>query len=283
MFKRIFEIIADGHKKSLINYFELLAFLMLVCIFFIIVYSIQFLNGFAENFEWNKTHTLILLFYITLCITSVIILNKTENKVIQFFLIIILIPIGLIDMMTRLISPFLHFTFNTFFYFLFSMALAFLLLLCLNVMFDFNKNQEIFFLITTGTISSVALNGIIRQILKYLKIGYSTSEKIVNRNLSFEPTSWYEINNIRFVLYLGYLIFLIYYTIILLDESIIIKSNSIENSILYSFLSFLAFDQILLNIMKTSAASKILKTLFQASKSEYRPKGPYEPKDYPKF
>ena len=69
-------------------------------------------------------------------------------------------------------------------------------------------------------------------------------------------------NNVKLIIYFSFFVTLIIFTIIGLQKGSYYKNSNIDTAILQSFVTFIAFERILLNLKRTKfRASKLLETL----------------------
>lgn len=105
-----------------------------------------------------------------------------------------------------------------------------------------------FLMLTTVSIILVGLNKyLLRFVLRYSPV--FTQNKGRNDTLELIKLTEYIFNpnNIRFIIYLLYFIFLFFFSLSYLDERSVFENKLLDNAILQAFLVFLAYDSIRIN------------------------------------
>lgn len=185
--------------------------------------------------------------------------NLVTEKTNPFFktLIFILIaPAIVIHLILGLIHPLMAVSINLVIYMVicFLPALVFSLINDLGII-SLAYEEQMFFTLTIATIGSILFNKIILKfIFKYSPIFRNINDKtepIRSRKESIKLRRLIEYlfvpNNIRFMIYLSYFIFLLYFSDAYITNDIVTKNRLLDNAILQAFLVFLAYDSIRIN------------------------------------
>lgn len=176
--------------------------------------------------------------------------QKFPNKFLKTINFIIVLPAAIFTVLYQLTIPSITLIFNVILFLLVSLLIP-LFLIKVNTyleIFNLTTSTEVFIVLSLIAIISLTFH---KQILNFLyKYGPSRlkdSKKMKKYNL--EEIIEYVVNkeNIRFMIYTVFFIYLVIFSFQLLQEESIFEVKEIDKAVLQSFLCFLAYDRLLLN------------------------------------
>lgn len=145
-------------------------------------------------------------------------------------------------------GPIVRFIADFIFYIMFSIMIPVFMIALLNKLsiLVFSQNTNLFLILTVGSIISITFNN---KLLKLVYILRPLAEKISGKIEVYKaPTEYFlKTDNIRFIIYAFYFIYLFVYSLRLIEEKTICSSYSIDNSIMQAFVVFLAYDSLICN------------------------------------
>ena len=175
--------------------------------------------------------------------------NKTTNKFLKWLIYIFSAPMAVVYFILKFSMPFMTLILNSLLYLTISLAPVLLIGLLNKTKIILISHEElVFWSLTIATIISIQFN---KYILKFI-LRHSLAFTI-NRNgkdtIELKKMTKYIFNpdNIRFLIYLLYFIFMLFYSVKHLRGESINNYKLLDNSILQAFLVFLAYDSIRIN------------------------------------
>lgn len=222
--------------------------LAIVAVIFIAIFAVS-----MKFIDLNSKKGLIIFFsfllYLPLAFWIGSLTNKKTNKIIKVLIYLFCSPLAVIYVVLKFSYPFISICMN----FIFYIVVAFIPTLIIGYLdklniIDISYEKLMFLMLTTVSIILVALNKyLLKFVLRYSPVftknegRKDTLELIKLTEYIFNP------NNIRFVIYLLYFIFLFLFSLAHLDEKFIFENKLLDNAILQAFLVFLAYDSIRIN------------------------------------
>lgn len=210
---------------------------------------------------------LIIYFIISVILTTISLFVK--NKYFKKIVTLISFPLELIYATMILIVPFWTLFLHLIYYFAFSILIPLLLFKGLHYfhLIDFiKKPTEIYLRITTTVFICVLFNNIFRDIIYRISPDRSrTSEKMKPYELDKLSDYFLSADNIRFFIYSFYVIALLVTNFYNFQGKSLNSTVEIDKSILQSFVTFIAFDRVL--ILKRTLEFRPSKLLLKISQS----------------
>lgn len=203
--------------------------------------------------NWNSKNGLFvfLLFIVYMVLSFRIgsLENKTTNKFLKWLIYIFTAPMAVVYIIMNFGAPFITLIVNLLLYLTISLAPVLLIGLLNKTKIILISHEElIFWSLTIATIISIQFN---KYILKFI-LRHSpafTNNRNGKDTIELMKLTKYIFNtdNIRFLIYLLYFIFMLFYSVKYLRGESINNNKLLDNSILQAFLVFLAYDSIRIN------------------------------------
>ncbi|MCD8401305.1 hypothetical protein G1K66_12320 [Tenacibaculum finnmarkense] len=256
-------------KESKSTIFVLIIIIISLVIMFLLSMGMKHLN-YAKNLNW----LFYFLGYIFLLIFVHWLRKKFPNKMLEYIDIGISFPLAIFLLLFQFTIPSIGLVLHIFLFVLFSFAFP-LLLLRINEYFDYvtlTEQTTLFINLTFATCFSVAFY---RQLLSFIyqfgPFKIKNSEKM--KKFRLDELTEYVLNkeNIRFIIYSSFFIYLIIFSFQLLQNSSVFEIAEKDRAIYQSFLCFLAFDRILLNsnkfiLLPSQLLKKMINSITQKEK-----------------
>ena len=200
-----------------------------------------------------------------LCVLLFLIKKEITNKVIYFIVQAIIFPLSLILKFIVLALPVLSTQIYLLVYLIISYSVP-LILYTIDQNLDLTRLRGetwIYLIATTGSITAVLLH---KQItfLTFKIIPFTARESWKIKRSKLVELCEYIVSrsNVKLIIYFSFFITLIIFTILGLQERSFYENSNIDNAILQSFATFIAFERILNNLELTKfKASNLLETL----------------------
>ncbi|HQV77638.1 MAG TPA: hypothetical protein PLJ42_01665 [Chitinophagales bacterium] len=123
----------------------------------------------------------------------------------------------------------------------------------------FESQTVVYILLTSTSIIAIIADNIIRKIIYWIPPHHEkTSNKVKKYQIKELIDYLLTESNIRFTIYLSYLIYYVVYNILSFQDSIALNDFPYANSILQSFLTFLAFDSLIEIVNKSEFSAQLL-------------------------
>lgn len=211
-----------------------------------------FLSMGMEHLNATKSVNWVFYFfgYVVLLIFFGWLHKKFPNKLLKYLNIGISLPLAIFSFLFQFAIPTIGLVLHIFLFGLFAFALP-LLLIRANEYFDYitlTEQTALFINLTFATCFSVAFY---KQILNFVyRFGpFRIKESKKMKKFRLDELTEYILNkeNIRFIIYSSFFIYLIIFSFQYLQNSSIFEIQEKDRAVYQSFLCFLAFDRILLN------------------------------------
>ncbi len=243
-------------KKSRITIFLLtLITVSLLCLMLPIILGIK-----IETITYSFLALLAvncILFYLT---------EKTKNKILQKISFIFSIPLSIIHLIFSLGMPTGVLLFNAVILYIISFGIPFLIMDQIEILFNFGLKRATmyFFCISFASILSVYLSKyLLKFILKISPVTMDTyTEKPKNRYLKELTTVFYQKNNIIFLIYTCYFVFLGIMSFFKIQYEQPLLSTETDMAILQSFLVFIAFTNMIIKSKDIKLAPQTILALY---------------------
>jgi hypothetical protein len=174
--------------------------------------------------------------------------SKWPSRFLKVFCLIISFPLDIVGLFAVFTGSTFRLLSNIIFYFLFSIMIPAGLIMALDKLsiLHLSQNTMLFLLLTFGSIISITFN---KFLLRYVYILMPLSEKVSDNIEVYKAPTEYVIkpDNIRFLIYAFYFIYLFIYSLKLIEENTIFSSFSRDNAIMQAFVVFLAYDSLRYN------------------------------------
>lgn len=239
--------------------------IMLIGAICFLIGSAYLMDLLADFGVWGPTFGLLVLLFIS--IAANLLNKKFPNRLTNFIALILSLPIGIVLILFNLFFPLIIILlaiglscviliFPTFFFFKILESLD---------LYYLKPEFQTYIQFSFSFILLLLFNVQIKKILIYL-IAVNENAKRWMEEYRYRPIIDYIFNlkNIRFIIYSFYLIFFIYYSYKFVGELNYLPSGN-ENAILQSFLTFLAFEQLIPILKKTSLKPSIILFMVQDS------------------
>ncbi|MAC94212.1 MAG: hypothetical protein CMC96_01790 [Flavobacteriales bacterium] len=205
-----------------------------------------------EQLNNTKNHNWVFYFlgYVALWILSNYLHNKFPNKLIKYINYCISFPLSFVLLLFQFAVPTMGIIIHTTLFIALSFSIP-LFLTRLNDYFNYlnlTDQTTIFINLTFATCSSVAFYKLILDIVyRFGPFRIKSSEKI--KKFKLDALTEYVLNkeNIRFIIYSSFFIYLLMFSFQYLQNSSIFEIGEKDRAVYQSFLCFLAFDRLLLN------------------------------------
>jgi chromate transport protein ChrA len=230
-----------------------------------------FLSMGMEHLNTTKNYNWIFYFlgYVTLLILFNWLHRKFPNKLLEYINYGISFPLSIVLFLFQFAIPTMGLIIHTTLFILLSFSLP-LILIRLNDYFNyFNLTDQtiIFINLTFATCFSVAFYKLILNIVyRFGPFRIKSSEKI--KKFKLDELTEYVLNkeNIRFIIYSSFFIYLLIFSFQYLQNSSIFEIGEKDRAVYQSFLCFLAFDRLLLNskrfiLMPSELLKKMLNSI----------------------
>lgn len=204
-----------------------------------------YLLVFSENHLILKIF--ILCTYIILGLWANYKIDKSSNKLLKITVYILTFPLAIIYLTVEFINPFMTMMINLIIYLVICLLpmMIFAILMKLDLI-HLSHEIIIFITLTIITIVAVTFNKYIVQLILKHSPAFKHKDDIETKEMSDLTKYLFSPNNIRFIIYLAYFIFIFFYSLAYIDSSSLNK-KLLDNSILQAFLVFLAYDSIRIN------------------------------------
>jgi len=176
--------------------------------------------------------------------------RKFDNRFLKLINLFLSIPLALVYIISDITIPVITLLMHTLYFF----SLAFMFptgLILINHAFkiiEISKGSQVFVVLTIGALESVVLyKYIIRLVYNFSPIKVNNSEKYEKYKLKELTEYILTPQNIKFIFYSLYFIYLIVFSIMYLEKKNFFISQSIDFAVLQAFLVFLAFDSLVTN------------------------------------
>tara|TARA_R110001592_G_scaffold150002_1_gene375615 strand:+ start:170 stop:895 length:726 start_codon:yes stop_codon:yes gene_type:complete len=214
-----------------------------------------FLSMGIEHLNTIKSYNWIFYFlgYVGLLILLGWLHKKFPNKVLEYLNYVISFPLSLILFLFQFAIPTMGLVIHTILFVLLCYIIP-LTLIRLNEHFEYLEQTDqtvIFINLTLATCISVAFyKQILNVVYRFGPFRIKSSEKI--KKFKLDELTDYVLNkeNIRFIIYSSFFIYLLVFSFQYFQNSSIFEIAENDKAVYQSFLCFLAFDRLLLNIKK---------------------------------
>lgn len=189
--------------------------------------------------------------------------NNTRNKFFKIFIFVLSTPIAALILLLKLLGPFMIISMGFIMYLFCSISMQVVIIYIINGIKEIPIEMTTFILFSSSSIIAVAFH---QNILNFINKYHPAVQKgyLVEQNKKVVDLIKYlfNINNVRFVIYLLYFIFIIVFSIKTLDNRTVLNNEIIDYAVMQAFLVFLAFDNIRINSKEVKIlASKLLEKL----------------------
>ena len=241
-------------KKEYLTALSLLGLQILISAVYVYLFM-QLLKLQTINWIYGVAIFIFLLIIITT------INNKWPNKISAFALNLITAPMAVIYTILTFILPIITLAVHVMIYFI-------IVILIPLIIYRFNLKMQIFNIETATylfiTISFSAISAVVfyKYILNLLllisPIRLKTSQKL--KRFRMKELTEYVLTpqHIRFMIYMAYLLYIIPFSYNTLQHKSIFATSEIDFAIMQSFLVFLAFDSLRVNIKSVNLSAKVL-------------------------
>lgn len=236
----------------------IIGFIIFILIF---VIPVHFINLDSKN---GLYVFLLFIVYIVLSFWIGSLENKTTNKFLKWLIYIFTAPMAVVYFIQKFSMPFMTLILNSILYLAISLAPVLLIGLLNKTKIILISHEEFtFWSLTIATIISIMFN---KYILKFI-LRHSpafTNNRNGKDTIELKELTKYIFNphNIRFLIYLLYFIFMLFYSVKYLRGDSINNNKLLDNSILQAFLVFLAYDSIRINSKEIKLLPSIILTRF---------------------
>ncbi len=210
--------------------------------------SVQIVSILYHYFISFKYSPLFLIIYFILLFMSVGIYLKYKNKRTEILMQIIGLPFTLLYLYATIVLPILLILLGMYLYILVASALPFALYI-LNKIYGFANLESqtvVYIMLTSTSIIAILADNIIREIIYWIPpFHVKTSNKMKKYKIKELGDYLFTESNIRFTIYLSYFLYYGIYNVLSFQNSIALKEFPYSNSILQSFLTFLAYDSLI--------------------------------------
>lgn len=229
------------------NYFrELFASIILILLFSLIGGCIYFFQEFVDSKKIKFSYILITGIYIFVSILLLVGTTIFKNKLYKIFTNVITFPLQVILGLSTLLIPLFTQAFCYSMYISISLAISALLykFLAYFELIDSSQELKTYILITSTVFISVIFNFPLRKIVQKI-LSLITNQYSFAKKGNFNEITDYVIseNNLRFLIYGAYVIFLLVSNIYKLQNETFSENINYDTAILQSFVTFIAFDR----------------------------------------
>lgn len=206
----------------------------------------------------------IYLSYLVLYIASIIFLQylntKYSNNVLNKFIAIWAVPLEIVGVLLGIGQPILIVFNTTILFWGILFLIPYLIIESIETIFTitFSTSLSVYTIITVAFIFAISLSEIILQNIVYHLMRIKSSKKI--REYKIERVIEYLLNrkNIKFLIYSLYFLYLVYYSINVIQYGASFEGNGNNQAILQSFLTVLAFDSLFQNTKKIKLLPSVI-------------------------
>jgi hypothetical protein len=250
-----------------------------IILIIILAISIALFSAISFGMEIAKGSTNFWTFFFIYFVVFIILnllTTKFKNKTFEIFVSIFSLPFALIFGALHLVIPTISIFVHSFYYFILSVAIPFLLVR-LNEYYpiiEISKENKTFIQLTFSIIIAVTFHKIILD-LTYRTSPFRLKSSKKMKKFRLDELIAHIINkeNIRFVIYISFFIYLVVYSYKMLGNSSILETSLHDKAILQSFLCFLAFDRVILNskqvvLLPSIFLNKLMNSITQKEKDE---------------
>lgn len=244
---------------------EIISTLIILLINALIV-AFAFLFSFLIEYS-SKVDFLFLkiLFYIVICIVTFQISKRIKSKFFEIIAQILYLPMTIFALLSAIAIPVLTIQLSIFLYLAFSFIFPMIL-------FRLDQNYQLtilnietwtYLILTSGVIFAFLFHHQLKYIVqKVIPFIHQESERVKKFKLIELNDYVISINNIRFVIFSLYLIYVFIVNIMSFQNASFYENPNIDKAVLQSFVSFIAFDRVLATLKLTEfRPSKLLNIL----------------------
>ncbi|MDB5228286.1 MAG: hypothetical protein JWN78_2479 [Bacteroidota bacterium] len=226
---------------------EFTATLLLIAIN-VFVIGVVYLSDYLLKFISNVHHKFLIFFiWLVLCIGLYYLYDYFDNRITKIIFYTVCFPALILFVISKILLPLLGVQMYLFFYVIGCILIPASLLKLNNFFhwFTLTNATSTYILISSGCIIAIVLHEQLSKVILYLtsKIQNETYKDIIDYLISEK--------NIKFVIYLAYLIFLAVYNVNNLEGSSFYNSPELDKAVLQSFITFLAFERVLINFKES--------------------------------
>lgn len=204
--------------------------------------------------------------YVALCLLLSYFVEKTNNKILNKIVIITAYPMALILFILRLGVPTLILIFNAFILFLTTFGIPFLIMHEIEFIFGLGLKRPtmIFLALSIASILSVYLSKyLLNFILKRSPVlRGSYEDRPSHKHLQELTAIFYQKNNILFLIYFCYFIYLSITAFTKIQLGRPIFSNEVDLALLQSFLVFIAFSNMIAKSKEVILAPQAILSIY---------------------
>lgn len=235
---------------------------IIIAILILLFIGLLFIAEYFFDLNNKKRWVSVLFLFIYLIMLSPLnsLLTKTKNETLRILINILLIPMSFIYIFLKSIYSILATFLNSAFYVAPSLILIVIIfsLKSFNAI-DFSDEQGVFLLLTIVSTISVAFN---KYLLKFVLKHSSIFTKHKDREDTLEMIELtkylFKRDNIRFVIYLLYFVFLLAFSFYYLEGKSLFTNKLLDSAVLQAFLVFIAFDSVMINSKYIKLKSSII-------------------------
>ena len=259
----------DIKKESKSTLLFLIIVIISLVIMVLLSMGMEHLNN-TKNYSW----ILYFLGYLLLLILVSWLHKKFPSKILKFLNTGISFPLSIFLFLFEFALPTMGLILHIFLFGLFAIAIP-LSFVRMNEYFNYlplTEQTTLFIILTFSTCFSVAFyRHILNFIYKFGPFMVKSSEKM--KKLRLDELTEYVLNkeNIRFIIYSSFFIYLIIFSFQFLQNSSVFEIAEKDKSVYQSFLCFLAFDRLLLNSNRfILMPSELLKRMINSIKQNIK-------------
>lgn len=174
--------------------------------------------------------------------------GNSNNKYLKSIIYTLSAPVAISILLLKLIGPFMIITMGIIIYILSAIIIPLILNIIINGENSIFTALGIFIFCTLSTFIAILFNKtILKNIIKWHPAIKSTNSKKENDQIIELINYIFNINNIRFFIYLAYFIFIIMFSIKTINDKSVLDNERSDYAIMQAFLVFLAFDNLRIN------------------------------------
>ncbi|WP_417559077.1 MULTISPECIES: hypothetical protein [Flavobacteriaceae] len=242
-------------------------FYLIVVVIISIILFVAFSLGYSF-LEKNTTFWTYFLIYFLTVITFNLLTIKIKFKMVKKAVYIYSLPLSILFFLFQFTVPTITVLIQVVYFIIFSTAFPYLILKVNDYfrIIGLNSETETFLQMTVSIIIAVSFNQFILEITYRLSpFTLKPSKKIEKLKLVELVDYIINLQNIRFVIYTSFFIYLIIFSFQQLENSTIFITSQHDRAILQSFLCFLAYDRIILNSKNIALLPSLLLNKFLTS------------------
>jgi len=232
-----------------------LVLLILVIIWILLAWLIS--NSIDINGKSGLVAILGFVIYIIFFIVISAISKKHPTKIFIVIQMVLFVPLIILKFMRPYMAILLH----SILYVFFSTILPcfFIILTDYFKVIDVSYENKIFLIFAFGSIISVQFNKFLIKLIFNISLAIKKNSKNIDNLEIIRLTNYlFKPNNIRFFIYLMYLVFMLIYSIKYLDNKSLFDLKSVDTAIMQAFLVFLAFDSLRINSKDISILPSVI-------------------------